>query len=384
MQRKKHLSPPAVAFIGNRINQKYLMRGIYECGYKVICFAPRGSKNNNEGFVELFEYQKTKTGLFFLDDLVSAFRATKRASPSLVILKGINYKSFIWHLAAKLAGIRTLHYHQNDIYLSNTEKRYWYLQFFRIVSFFGLLPRKGYSPSLGNPSCETKPLPSHIFIPFAVESTKAPSLAESNIFRGKHLKIFFITKCQGNGLPPSEDKEWTRKRADLFSKAVSKLSEMRQLEIFVAIKKGDTQHIEEMRALLKKDGFKGVANIEANVPNNTVLNYMQRADLFVLASEKESAAWSHLEAYQAGTPVIVGSDNGTSTGYVDFPRGRIFQSGDWNDLYDAMLYFSQSDISLKNARDDAERFVRQELNPRRVATSVLSLAGLEPWRNIKR
>ena len=371
----------SVAFISNRVNQRYLMRATIECGYKVVCFSARSQSDDFESGVEVIKYEGFKGGLFFIFDLFSAFKALKRVSPELVVLKGINYKSYVWHLASTLLRVKTIAYHQNGIYISRRNRRYWYLQGVRLSAFLGLFPRVGYSPSIGNPSCRTKPLPSHIFVPFAVVS-ESSSCLDPSVFSQEGFKIVFVTKRQGKPVHVSKDKEWFRKRADLFSKAVSKLSSLYRVEILVAIKNGDDQHVDHMRELLNSDGFKGVCHIKPSIPNDILKKYMKQASLFVLASEKESAAWSHLESFQSGTPVVVTSDNGTSIGYVAPPRGKIFKSGDCSDLFHAMRFFAESDTNVLKGRKDALDFVNHELDPKRVATSVLSLAGLEPWRNL--
>ena len=74
-------------------------------------------------------------------------------------------------------------------------------------------------------------------------------------------------------------------------------------------------------------------HLKINIPyRNMEKEYMEN-DLFVLASTRESAAISHLEAMSYGLFSICSSDNGTAGYITSGITGDVFRDSDENDLY---------------------------------------------------
>jgi glycosyltransferase involved in cell wall biosynthesis len=86
------------------------------------------------------------------------------------------------------------------------------------------------------------------------------------------------------------------------------------------------------RALVEEIAARGVGErvrLVENVPHETCLRLYREHDLFLLASSRERAAISPLEAMAAGLPAVCGADNGTNYAILPGETGFVFPDRDF-------------------------------------------------------
>jgi glycosyltransferase involved in cell wall biosynthesis len=84
--------------------------------------------------------------------------------------------------------------------------------------------------------------------------------------------------------------------------------------------------------------------VVANVPHARMRTLYREADVFVLKSQDEAAAFSFIEAMSVGTPVIVNEDNGL-TWYMTADDEGLFRL---NESPPGGIYSSSTKITQTN------------------------------------
>lgn len=96
------------------------------------------------------------------------------------------------------------------------------------------------------------------------------------------------------------------------------------------------EYYQEVMEYLRNEKLEEVVTIRKNVPYQDMSQVYLDADLYVLSSSGEPAAYSLLEAMSYGVPVISSSENGTADYTIPGRTGDIFTSGDEKDLEEKM------------------------------------------------
>lgn len=105
-----------------------------------------------------------------------------------------------------------------------------------------------------------------------------------------------------------------RKRLQEVVTCIATLNKIIKKKIVLELCLGDIRsypnEVRELRTVISRLGMDSIVNIHTYLSPTEVLHMMQRSDLFLLASHKEPASYSQLEAIACGLPCIMSADNG--------------------------------------------------------------------------
>ena len=96
------------------------------------------------------------------------------------------------------------------------------------------------------------------------------------------------------------------------------------------------EYYQKVATYVKVHNLEDKVTFLMNLDRNDVAKEYKKADVYVLPSTGEPAAYSHLEAMAFSVPAISGSDNGTAS-YIDNGKtGYVFKDKNKEDLKDKL------------------------------------------------
>lgn len=250
--------------------------------------------------------QRLKQGLYPFKVLSQI----KAFDPDLVVIKGFRRASLLLSIVLRLNGVRTLISVQNPLHdVPNRRTR-----FVQALSGPDVV-----TPVIGNPQMPRRrsalgPLrQAWHYMPFVAEAH--PSASARDYFRDNRINILLVGK-------------FVERKMLLEAVRVCSDLSVRNIEVAITV----------VGTVLDEEYHCEVLDLAARTPNVAVLTnvpYLRMAelylrhDVFVLASVRERAAYSHLEAMACGLAVIVSSDNGTSHYVEDGVNGLVFDASNF-------------------------------------------------------
>jgi len=183
------------------------------------------------------------------------------------------------------------------------------------------------------------------YIPFAIDTRNRPQKVFDK--KGNIIKILDVSKFQ------------QRKDQLLLLESVKELQKSGKNVVFDVtlvggVDKGDA-YLQELRRFAEENKL-NVHFIE-KVPKEKMKKVFLDADIFVLASHDEPAAYSHLEAMAYGLPVICSDENGTQNYIERGVNGAVFKARSVESLTKELksIVISKENINW----DKIERFGRK-------------------------
>lgn len=177
----------------------------------------------------------------------------------------------------------------------------------------GLLNIRHFTPVLGYTSDPL--IPNSSYVPFVIE----PLVAVSNAGTDKDVNIVTIGKM----IPRKNIRELVLRlvSSKAFNKAGNKLTIIAECSTA-----SNEQYYADLKTIIAaNEQIRFKIDFNINIPHAEVLKQLQRADLFILPSHDEPAAFSILEAMASGVPVICSDQNGTSCYIEDGVNGYVFK-----------------------------------------------------------
>jgi glycosyltransferase involved in cell wall biosynthesis len=139
---------------------------------------------------------------------------------------------------------------------------------------------------------------------------------------------------------------------------------------------GLTEATPHTRALLEAIADRGLTErvaVVANVPHARMRTLYREADVFVLNSHDEPAAFSFLEAMSVGTPVIVTADNGTTRYITDGEDGLVVDPADPASLEAALRRLLEDAEDRRALGEAGRRTIADEHDPDHWARRFLAI-----------
>lgn len=163
------------------------------------------------------------------------------------------------------------------------------------------------------------------FAPFLMEPQVPPE--EKTYFADNRINIFCIGKYQ------------ERKNHQMMIEAVEELLPKYDLHLTIAGEMSNHFHEEYYRkvaAYVKAHKLEDKVTFLMNLDRNAVAGQYKKADVYVLPSTGEPAAFSPLEAMAFSVPAISSSDNGTASYIAHGKTGYVFEDKNKEDLKDKL------------------------------------------------
>ena len=220
------------------------------------------------------------------------------------------------------------------------------------------------TPVLGWPDRYPRALGVLRYVPFVIEPQTTPERKEW--FRGGAVNVLCIGKFQ------------ELKSHRPFIEVVSRLSSRYPVQATIVGECSTAEHKRELAKVKELHASLGLGNrviIKTNLPYREVQREYELHDLFVLASRKDAASVSLLEAMAHSLPVICSDGNGTQCYIRPGENGYVFGRDDVDGLVAAMEQILEDRERLKAMGRRSYELVVSEHAPSRYVEALLEIAG---------
>lgn len=248
-------------------------------------------------------------------------RLIKEFQPDIVICRERSWYTMASYLICKRLGIRTFLYNQSPIW---AEPSFWHDDFLhRLVN--KNCPQIRYTPvqKIGIDTVGKVCGDRAYFAPFVVEPICSPE--ERIYYCNGLIHLFAIGKYQ------------ERKNHIMLLRVMERLLDRYpNLHLEIAGECSDHFHEEYYQSLQKylaEHQLESYVDLHRNLSGDQVKDIYRHTDLFILASTREPAAVSCIEAMAASIAAISGTDNGTADYIIPGVTGEVFKDCDEEDLY---------------------------------------------------
>ena len=194
-----------------------------------------------------------------------------------------------------------------------------------------LTPARRITPVLGTPGEGKVKEPGASFVPFVMKPMLAPS--QKNYYVDGILRIFAVGKY--------EERKNHRMLIEIITEMAADGNQPVRLTIAGACTTAAHQEFcDEMAALVHAGGRAGSITLLKNLTREQIFTEYRKADIFVIASTREPASISQLEAMAHSLPVICSDTNGTACYVEGGVNGQVFCDNDKESLREAILDFA--------------------------------------------
>jgi len=209
------------------------------------------------------------------------------------------------------------------------------------------------SPVLGNPE-EKQALPRSYYVPFIARSEVDPE--KRQYFKNGNINIMMVGKFHHR-----------RKNHLLLLEAIDELVDEYDIRVtLVGVLNDSTDpYYREILETIDTLGLHDTVTVKINMDYHDVQTEYRRHDLYVLPSENEPAAVSHLEAMSHGLSVICSTTCGTRCYVHEEENGFVFSSGNKAELVEAIqrIIFSRERVRQFGRR--SLELVQENYSPER-------------------
>jgi len=239
----------------------------------------------------------------------------RHRDPDIIVIRNYSVTALLTALYSRFTGSTVIYYDQTPVNTNCWGKRRTAVGLVHFL-LFARRPTR-YSP-VKNSSGDSIPLYFSYYIPFAMNPTTSTNRKKDEVVR-----VMMIGKLHQ-----------PRKNHILFLRCIYDLVanyDIRATIIGSLSDRGD-DHYKAILSYVRDNGLNDIVSVESNLSYDEVQRAYGNHDIFVLPSDDEPAAVSHLEAMANGLSVICSDANGTreyvKTGY----NGYHFEAGNYYDL----------------------------------------------------
>jgi glycosyltransferase involved in cell wall biosynthesis len=151
--------------------------------------------------------------------------------------------------------------------------------------------------------------------------------------------------------------KFTKRKNQLFLlKAVEKMAGFGNIHLTIVGQEKDPNILRELKDYINEQNLSEIVTILTNVRPEKMENIYRDHDIFILPSYKEPAAFSIVEAFHYGIPVICTSDCGTNCYIENGSNGYIFRSNSEDDLIGSLI---KTIDDLENMRENTKKIFLQ-------------------------
>ncbi|MGD6968561.1 glycosyltransferase family 4 protein [Rossellomorea vietnamensis] len=272
----------------------------------------------------------------FSPSVFNLYLKLKKFKPDIVICRDRTKLTAITHFICKLLRLKCVLYNQTPYY-SPGDKSHFKRILGRII-----FPKYRMTPVLGENS-EDKIVKNNFYIPFAV-STKMET--KKSYLKDGRINILSIGKF------------YERKNHTMLIEVCRRLLENSfniHLTIIGESSNVTNEHyLKKVKETIQENKLNKYITIRTNISHEQMFKEYINNDVFVLASTREQAAVSHLEAMGHGLLSISSDTNGTASYIEDGKTGYLFKDLSKDDLFLKLKEIcsnpNQINIMGKNAR----------------------------------
>lgn len=353
-----------ILFVAPRFhtNQYYLTKQLIASGYNVAFYAVYKGKSENYSFLEskilpASRLCKLKSDggsdknesqrQLFRKKYFSSFRAMynefRQYKPDIVIIRNLKTR-YSWQVLffSLLFGKKAFLYTQNPLHQRSSVKRNM------LYKVLGLLGVRHFTPVLGN--VQEPMLPNSVYVPFVID----PLANETSVGNREGVNILTIGKM----MPRKNIRELVMQLRNSihFNKPGNILTVIAECSTEV-----NKQYYADLKqAISETNNISFEIDFRINVAHNQVIDIIREADVFILPSNDEPAAFSPLEAMAVGLPVICSNKNGTSCYIEHGKNGYVFNhTPDLAELLPFVDRLLTDDLSVREAGNNSLQLITE-------------------------
>ena len=168
----------------------------------------------------------------------------------------------------------------------------------------------------------------------------------------------------------------SRKNHRLFLKAVSKLSQSYSVNATIIGQCTSENHQKEFEktiSLCKQLGLNEKVSFIINLPFFEVQKYYAKHDVFIFASNSDSAGIVLLEAMANSLPVVCSDAIGLQDYISRGKNGFVFKKGDLDDLVKYMDIILRDKENLVRMGENSYKLVVSKYNPERYVNTITTI-----------
>lgn len=192
------------------------------------------------------------------------------------------------------------------------------------------------------------------YIPFVVDPDQLRETDRDRYFRDGHVNIISVGQFH-----------LERKKHILLLDAVGKLIPKYDIRLTLVghLKSENSPNFQRIMNYIHRNNLDENVNIKTNLEYSRLQQEYCAHDLYVLPSENEPAAMSHLEAMSQGLPVICSDSNGTHDYIKQSINGYVFKTNDLVDLSEKIEAIISDRNNLINMGYESKRIIEQNYLP---------------------
>ena len=346
-------------------NQRFAVKALLDAGHRVSFVSLR--RQHSEAYDELEPIVLGETRLLpwlpggerICSPLSAFWKLVRKLRPDVVVARDPYSAYWLVSVAVgRLAGAKVVYYSQ---YRMHRQLARWKAAVNSVAA--GLAGAKWITPVLGSPERYPPAFGALRYVPFVMEPQTRPE--RRRWFRCGAVNIMTVGKF------------YRRKNHVLFLEAIARLAESHSVRATII---GECTTDENRRELTRVREIHAALGLGDRVRIKTNLSYhdVQREyaahDLFVLPSNDEPAAVSHLEAMSHSLPVICSDSNGTRCYIRHGENGYVFRTGDGQNLQERMESIIADRDRLVEMGERSHALVLSEHSPAKYVETMLAIA----------
>ena len=162
-----------------------------------------------------------------------------------------------------------------------------------------------------------------------------------------------------------------RKDQILLLKVFSQLSkEGYDIKLCLIGEVANSKYIKILHNFIKEDQLSEDVCIETNMAYDKITGEYKKYDIFILPAYNEPAAYSPVEAFANGLPVICSDDNGTKCYIEEGKNGYIFEAKNIADLQEKIKLLISEKETLRKMQKNALYSAKENHNPKDFADKI--------------
>lgn len=239
--------------------------------------------------------------------------------PDIVILRERSVYSMAAYRICKKRGYPCILYNQNPLWSEPVKTDFAH----RMAG--KLSPKLRMTPVMGAKKQGTSIKENDYFVPFVIESQKAPQ--ERDYFGNDTVHILCIGKYE------------IRKHHLMLLQAAEQLRGKHKIHVTLvgeATSHFQKEYCGQVRGYVREHDMEDIVTVKTNIPRSKMEQEYLTADVYVIPSTLEMASVSQLEAMSYSLPVICSDTNGTACYVEDGVTGYLFRDCDQADLQEKM------------------------------------------------
>ncbi|MED2865885.1 glycosyltransferase family 4 protein [Bacillus thuringiensis] len=278
----------------------------------------------------------------FSPSILDLYFQIRSFNPDIVICRDRTKLTAVTNFLCKILGVKCVLYNQVAYYSVGDRSPVK-----RLLNKL-IFPKYRMTPVLGNES-NTDMVNNTFYIPFAINSNNK---IEREYLRDNRINILSIGKF------------YERKNHAMLIRVCKRLIED-DLNIHLTIigensNQTNEDHLKKIKGIISEEKIDDYITIKTNISHELVSEEYFKNDIFVLASTKEQAAVSHLEAMAHGLLSICSNTNGTASYIEDGKTGYIFNDMDQDDLYSKLRYICMNSTNIKTMGENSLHHIEKK------------------------